>query len=77
MYIDTVDDIVKKYNSTYHITIKMKPVDVKSNTYIGFHKKNDEEGPKFEVCDHVTISKYTKLFWKILCLKLVRRSVCD
>ena len=55
----------------------MKPVDVKLNTYIGFHKKNDEEGPKFEVCDHVTISKYTKLFWKILCLKLVRRSVYD
>ena len=29
MYIDNLDDIVIKYNNTYHITIKMKPVDVK------------------------------------------------
>ena len=26
--------IVDKYNNTYRITIKMKPVDVKSNKYI-------------------------------------------
>ena len=34
LYIDKLDDIVNKYNNTYHDTIKMKPVDVKSNTYI-------------------------------------------
>ena len=33
-YIDKLDDIVNKYNTAYHSTIKMKPVDVKSNTYI-------------------------------------------
>ena len=33
-YIDKLDDIVNKYNNTYHRTIKMKPVDVKYNTYI-------------------------------------------
>ena len=27
VYIDKLDDIVKKYNSTYHTTIKMKPDD--------------------------------------------------
>ena len=27
MYIDKVDDIVNKYNNTYHSTIKMKPLD--------------------------------------------------
>ena len=27
MYINKSDDIVNKYNSTYHNTIKMKPVD--------------------------------------------------
>ena len=27
-YIDDLDDIVNKYNNTYHRTIKMKPVDV-------------------------------------------------
>ena len=33
VYIDKLNDIVNKYNNTYHRTIKMKPVDVKSNTY--------------------------------------------
>ena len=31
-YIDKLDDIVNKYNNTYHSRTKMKPVDVKSNT---------------------------------------------
>ena len=35
VYIDKLDDIVNKFNNTYHSTIKMKPVDVQSNTYIG------------------------------------------
>ena len=34
VYIDKLDAIVNKYNHTYHSTIKMKLVDVKSNTYI-------------------------------------------
>ena len=34
VYIDKLFDIVNKYNNTYHRTIKMKPVDVKSSTYI-------------------------------------------
>ena len=33
VFIDKLDGIVNKYNITYHSTIKMKPVDVKSNTY--------------------------------------------
>ena len=39
VYIDKLDDIVDEYNNTYHRTIKMKPVDVKDNTYIDFKKK--------------------------------------
>ena len=27
MHIDKLDDIVNKYNNTYHSTIKMKPLD--------------------------------------------------
>ena len=34
VYIDKLDNIVDEYNNTYHITIKMKPVDVKDNTYM-------------------------------------------
>ena len=33
MYIDKLDDIVNEYNNTYHRTTKMKPVDIKDNTY--------------------------------------------
>ena len=38
VYIDKLDDIVKKNNYTYHRSIKMKPVDVKNNIYINFKK---------------------------------------
>ena len=30
---DKLDDIVNKYNNTFHSTIKIKHLDVKSNTY--------------------------------------------
>ena len=36
VYIDKLNDIVNKYNTTRHRTIKMKPVDVKNNAYIDF-----------------------------------------
>ena len=39
VHIDKLDDIVIKYNSTYHTTIKMRPVDVKSSTCIDFNVK--------------------------------------
>ena len=39
VYVDKLDDIVNKYNNTYHSTIKMKPVDVKSSTYIDSSKE--------------------------------------
>ena len=32
--IDKFNDIINKHNNTYNSTIKMKPVYVKSNTYI-------------------------------------------
>ena len=43
VYIDKLDYIVNKYNNTCHSTIKMKPVDVKSNTYIDFSNENNKE----------------------------------
>ena len=45
VYIDKLDDIVKKYNNTYHTSIKMKPVDVKDNTYIDFKKEVNDRNP--------------------------------
>ena len=49
--IDKLDDIANKYNNTYHSTIKMKPVNVKSSTYIDFNKKNNKENHKLKVGD--------------------------
>ena len=39
-YIDKLDDIVNKYNDTYHSTVKMKSADVKPRIYIDFNKEN-------------------------------------
>ena len=64
MYIDKLDDIVDEYNNTYHTTIKVKPIDVKDNTYINTDKEINDKGPKFKVGDHVRISKYKKFFDK-------------
>ena len=58
VYIDKLDDIVDEYNNTYHKTIKMKPIDVKGNTYIDFEKVVNDKDPKFKIGDHVRISKY-------------------
>ena len=57
VYIDKLDDIVNEYNNTYHTTIKMKPIDVKDNTYINTDKKIDNKDPKFKVGDSIRISK--------------------
>ena len=64
VYIDKLDYIVKEYNNKYHTSIKMKPLDVKDNTYIDFKKEIDNKDPKFKVGDHVRISKYKNIFAK-------------
>ena len=64
VYIDKLNDIVHKYNNTYHRTIKMKPVDVKSNTYIESSKEINNKDPKFEIGDTVRILDYKNIFVK-------------
>ena len=62
VYIGKLDDIVDEHNNTYHTTIKMKPIDVKDNTYINTSKEINNKDPKFKVGDHVRISKYKSIF---------------
>ena len=64
VYIDKLDDIVNEYNNTKHRTTKMKPIDVKDNTYIDFGKEVNDNDPKFKVGDHMRISKYKNIFSK-------------
>ena len=55
VFIDKLDDIVNEYNNTYHRTIKMKPIDVKDNTYVNIAKEVNDKDPKFKVGDNVRI----------------------
>ena len=64
VHIDKLDDVVGEYNNTYHRTIKIKPVDVKDNTYIDFNKEVNDKDPKFKLDDHARISKYKNIFAK-------------
>ena len=64
LYIDKLDGRVDEYNNTYHETIKMKPIDVKDNTYIDFEKEVNDKDPKFKVGNYVRISKYKSIFAK-------------
>ena len=64
MYIDKLDDIVNKYNITYQSTIKIKPADAKSNSYIDTSKEINSKDPKFKIGDIVRTSKYRNIFAK-------------
>ena len=59
VYFDKLDDIS---NNKYHITIKMKPIEGKDNTYIESMKEVNDKNPKFRVGDHIRISKYKNIF---------------
>ena len=57
VYFDVLDSIVDKYNNKVHRTIKMKPIDVTSNSCCDYNEDSNEKGPKFKVGDRVRISK--------------------
>ena len=60
--IDILEDIVDKYKNTYHKIIKIKPVVVKSDTYINFAVENNDKDTKFKVYGNVRISKHKYIF---------------
>ena len=64
VYFDVLDDIVYKYNNTYHKNIKMKPIDVKSDSFAEYNEKSNEKDSKYKVRDHFRISKYKNVFAK-------------
>ena len=64
VYFYKLDDTVNKSNNKYHSTIEMKPVHVKSNTYINSNKEINDDDPKFKIDDIVRISRYKNKFVK-------------
>ena len=84
VYVDKLNDIVNKYNNTYHRIIKVKPVNVKQNTYIDSSKENNDKYPNFKIGCIVRISKYKNIFVKgctpnwseeVFVIKLVKNTV--
>ena len=61
---DKLGDMINKYNNTYHSSVKMKPVDVKSSTYIDSSKEINDKDPKFKIDDTIRTSKCKNIFAK-------------
>ena len=64
IYFDVLDGNVDKHNNTIRRSIKMKPINVTSDSYADYNEDSNEKDPKFKVGDHVRISKYKNIFAK-------------
>ena len=42
IYFDELDDIVNKYNNTVHRTIKKKPIDVTSDSFVEYNEDSNK-----------------------------------
>ena len=58
------DDITNKYNNTVHISIKIKPIDVTSDSYAEYNKGSNVAKSKLKFGDGVRISKCKNIFAK-------------
>lgn len=71
-WVDIIDDLVYEYNTTKHRTIKMAPNDVCSeneqhlmDTVYNYHQNiHFKDRHKFNVGDHIRLSKYKHVFEK-------------
>ena len=61
VYFDVLDDIVNKYNKTVQRTIKIKPIDVTSDSYAEYNEDFNKKDPKFKVGDMLEFQN-TKTF---------------
>ena len=76
IHFDALDNIINKYSNTVHRTIKMKLIDVTSDSYAKYNEDSNEKDPKFKACDCIRILKYKSIFVKDIYCKLVRKSFC-
>ena len=57
-----LDDIANEYNNTVHRTMKIKPIDIRSDSYAEYNEDSNEKDPKFKAGDHLRIWKYKNIF---------------
>ena len=62
VYFNVLDDIVDKYNNSFHSSIKMKPKDLNDYSFVEYNEETNRKNPKFRVGDNVRISKYKNFF---------------
>ena len=64
VYFDVLDDIVKNYSNAFHKTIKMKPIDVKYDSYTIRMLILMKKILTFKIGDRARISKCKNIFAK-------------
>ena len=57
VYTDKLNEILHKYNNTYHRTINLKTIDLNPSMYIYFDVKNSDRNFKFKIGDPMRTSK--------------------
>ena len=55
VYSDVLDDVVDEDNNPCHRTMKMKPIDVKPDSFGEYNEESNEKDHKFAIGDYVTI----------------------
>ena len=64
VYFDVLDEIVNKSNNIVHRAIKIKSINVTSDSYAEYNEDSNKKYPKFKIGDCVRISKYKNSFAK-------------
>ena len=59
-----LDDIINKYHNTIQRTIKIKTINVTSDSHAEYNENSNVIKPKFKVGNHVRTSKYKNIFAK-------------
>ena len=73
IYFDVLNDILDELNNTTHRTIKMKPIDVKSDSFAEYNEESNEKDTKLKLGNHVRISKYKNFLLMEMLLTAVKR----
>ena len=58
VYFDVLDYIVDEYNNICHRTIKLKLIDVRSDSFAEYSEEVNAKYPKFKIGDHVRIKTF-------------------